>query len=135
MLTALAANTAIVVNEINACTIIMSFAHRERTGVSVGELMQYCCERKKQVINKTGTPSVFSPSAAWILCPASFEGTEKLRRCVRLGVLWSSGTSSIESPIPGGENQHIRGPECCCRLQHVSRLFDVGWNRGNEEPE
>lgn len=37
MFTALATNTATVANEINACTIIMSFAHRERTSVSVGE--------------------------------------------------------------------------------------------------
>ena len=37
MFTALAAKTATVASEINDCTIIMSFAHRERTGVSVGE--------------------------------------------------------------------------------------------------
>jgi hypothetical protein len=37
MFTALAANTATVANEIKACTIIMTFAQRERTGVSVGE--------------------------------------------------------------------------------------------------
>ena len=37
MFTALAAIKATVVSEIEACTIIISFAQRESTGTSVGE--------------------------------------------------------------------------------------------------
>lgn len=37
MLTARAAISTTVVSEIDACTIIISLAHRESTGTSVGE--------------------------------------------------------------------------------------------------
>jgi hypothetical protein len=37
MLTARAANNASVVSDIVDCTIIIPFAHRDRTGTSVGE--------------------------------------------------------------------------------------------------
>ena len=37
MFTARAARSATVANEISACTIINTFAHRESTGLSVGE--------------------------------------------------------------------------------------------------
>ncbi len=37
ILTARAASSATVANEISACTIISTLAHRERTGTSVGE--------------------------------------------------------------------------------------------------
>lgn len=37
MLTARAASSEIVVSEIVDCVIIISFAHRDRTGQSVGE--------------------------------------------------------------------------------------------------
>ena len=37
MFTALAASNAMIVSEIRACSIMPSFAQRDKTGVSVGE--------------------------------------------------------------------------------------------------
>ena len=127
--TARAAIRATVIRDIDACTIIISLAQRERTGTSVGEKAVLVLNARNKIIYKPGTPVRIRPGNS-ICGNRNAPSVWSVRKSRRLGPPASSRqyqdakTSTLATHSAAAESSRVLGGSLCAGKREISYVSD-----------